>query len=107
MKIIKNTMLIVGLVALFVSYGNAHTSAIPTLQKSASQLQFNIKKGLKTAEIIKAIGIPNVITKAEDGKVSWAYDNLKTYTKEKLVTLVLNFDNKKKLQSFSYMYTSF
>jgi len=107
MKIIKNTIVIVGLLALFISYGNAYNNDIPRVQKSVSQLQFNIKKGLNTSEIIKEIGIPNVITKAKGGKVSWGYDNLKTYTKNKLVTLVLNFDNKKKLQSFSYMYTSF
>jgi len=50
-----------------------------TKQLTVGKIQYDIKKGMYSSKVIKALGSPNIITKNKDGKISWVYDKIKTY----------------------------
>ncbi|MCH9634523.1 MAG: hypothetical protein S4CHLAM7_12760 [Chlamydiae bacterium] len=40
------------------------------------EVQLKIKKGMSQAEVAKALGSPNIVTKDSDGQEAWVYDKM-------------------------------
>jgi outer membrane protein assembly factor BamE (lipoprotein component of BamABCDE complex) len=95
-------------------------------------VQKEIKKGMSGAEVAEVLGSPNIVTKDENGNETWVYDKIatevnysenqssififiggvsdrtgsKTVT-QKTLTVVIKFDDKSKVSSFSYHASKF
>jgi len=95
-------------------------------------VQKEIKKGMSGAEVAEVLGSPNIVTKDENGSETWVYDKIatevnysenqssififiggvsdrtgsKTVT-QKTLTVVIKFDDKSKVSSFSYHASKF
>ena len=57
------------------------TKAAPDLDKTQitlGKIQQTLKKGMNQADIIAAVGSPNLVTKDKNGLETWVYDKLKT-----------------------------
>ncbi|MEO0203131.1 MAG: hypothetical protein ABIL37_05380 [candidate division WOR-3 bacterium] len=90
-----------------------------------------IRVGLSGAEVIQALGSPNIITRDSKGREVWVYDRMsaeietksdakygtililgfvsertKTTKTQKTLTVIITFDNDK-VESFSYHYSKF
>lgn len=50
-----------------------------TNQLTVGKIQYNISKEMSSADVIKALGSPNIITKEKNGNMTWVYDKIKTY----------------------------
>lgn len=91
-----------------------------------------IRTGMFQAEVIEAIGSPNIITRDSQGKEVWVYDKIsaeaefssstqygtilllgfirekkEVVTTQKTLTVIIRFDDKGSVESFSYHYTKF
>lgn len=95
-------------------------------------VQKEIKKGMSGADVADVLGTPNIVTKDEDGNETWVYDKIatevnysenqssififiggvsdksgtKTVT-QKTLTVVIKFDDRSRVSSFSYHATKF
>ncbi|MCX7736181.1 MAG: outer membrane protein assembly factor BamE [Candidatus Kapabacteria bacterium] len=95
-------------------------------------VQKEIKKGMSGAEVAEVLGSPNIVTKDDNGNETWVYDKIatevnysenqssififiggvsdrsgsKTVT-QKTLTVVIKFDDRNKVSSFSYHATKF
>jgi len=95
-------------------------------------VQKEIKKGMSGAEVAEVLGSPNIVTKDENGSETWVYDKIatevnysenqssififiggvsdrtgsKTVT-QKTLTVVIKFDERSKVSSFSYHASKF
>lgn len=95
-------------------------------------VQKEIRVGLSQADVATALGSPNIVTKDSAGKETWVYDKIASEasysassaygtililgassasgaasTTQKTLTVVLKFDDAKKLESFSYHTSKF
>ena len=95
-------------------------------------VQKEIKKGMSGAEVTEALGSPNIVTKDENGMETWVYDKIATeasYSEsssgiflilggisnrsgaasvtQKTLTVVIKFNDKSKVESFSYHSSKF
>lgn len=101
-------------------------------QLTVGKVQQQITKGMSGAEVIQALGSPNIITKDENGKETWVYDKIATqanYTEnssalilflynrgtnessysvsQKTLTVVIKLNDDQKVESFSYHASNF
>jgi len=99
---------------------------------TAGLIKKEIRVGLSGADVINALGSPNIITRDSKGKEVWVYDKIyaqaewtsssqygtililgffketrKLKTSQKTLTLIITFDNEGKVESFSYHYSRF
>lgn len=104
-------------------------------QMTLGTVQKEIKIGMSQAEIIEAMGSPNMVTRDQDGNETWVYDkiateasvsgssvstglvltllvgassqNARSSTTQRTLTVVFKFDKDGKLKKFSYHATKF
>jgi outer membrane protein assembly factor BamE (lipoprotein component of BamABCDE complex) len=90
-------------------------------------VQKEIKKGMSGADVAQALGSPNVVTTDEQGREVWIYDKISTdrvqsessgygtlilfgyrgsagssSTSQQTLTIIIKFDNDKKVRDFAY-----
>ena len=90
-------------------------------------VQKEIKKGMSGAEVAAALGSPNIITTDEQGREVWIYDKISTdrvhsessgygtlilfgyrgssgssSTSQNTLTIIIKFDNDKKVRDYAY-----
>ncbi|MBM2816854.1 MAG: hypothetical protein HW421_3616 [Ignavibacteria bacterium] len=99
---------------------------------TVGKVQREIKKGMSGADVAEILGSPNIVTKDEGGDETWVYDKIATEatysqsnevmflvlygysgksgsvsTTQKTLTVVIKFDDNKKIKSFSYHASKF
>jgi len=104
--------------------------AEPRLTVAAAQT--SIKVGMSGAQVIEALGSPNMVTTDEEGREVWVYDRVSTervYSEgggvwflgiaggggasgsssstQKTLTIIVKFDKEKKVRDLAYHYSSF
>lgn len=86
-------------------------------------VQKEIKKGMSGAEVASALGSPNIVSTDDDGNEVWIYDKISssvstssTYgtliliggsnrrrnSQQKTLTVIINFDENKRVKDFKY-----
>ena len=95
-------------------------------------VQKEIRVGMSQADVASALGSPNIVTKDSSGKETWVYDKMATEasysqshgygtililgfsrdagaasTSQKTLTVVIKFDEKNLVDSFSYHASKF
>lgn len=90
-------------------------------------VQKEIKKGMSGSEVAAALGSPNIVTTDEQGREVWIYDKISTdrvqsessgygtlillgyrgsasssSTSQQTLTIIIKFDNDKKVRDFAY-----
>ncbi len=99
---------------------------------TVGKVQREITKGMSGAEVAEALGSPNIVTQDANGDETWVYDKIATeanYTKssdglflilygqsntqqtatttQKTLTVVIKFNQSKKVKEFSYHSSKF
>jgi outer membrane protein assembly factor BamE (lipoprotein component of BamABCDE complex) len=90
-------------------------------------VQKEIRKGMSGAEVIQALGSPNIVSTDEEGREVWIYDKISTdrvysegsgggtlillwgqqsagssSTSQRTLTVIIKFDHDKKVRDFAY-----
>jgi outer membrane protein assembly factor BamE (lipoprotein component of BamABCDE complex) len=90
-------------------------------------VQKNIRKGMNATEVLEAMGSPNIVTSGENGTETWVYDKIATDTvhsgsgawwfvvvsggstnsratseSQRTLTLIIKFDEQKKVTDLAY-----
>jgi outer membrane protein assembly factor BamE (lipoprotein component of BamABCDE complex) len=90
-------------------------------------VQKEIRKGMSGAEVAEALGAPNIVSTDEQGREVWIYDKISTErvysegsgygtlilvgvlgsvgassTSQQTLTIIIKFDNEKKVRDFAY-----
>jgi len=90
-------------------------------------VQREIRKGMSGAEVAEALGSPNIVSTDEQGREVWIYDKIATdrvyskgasgvlvvlllahvesgasSTSQRTLTIIIKFDNEKKVRDFAY-----
>jgi len=96
------------------------------------QIQSQITKGMGAAEVAQALGSPNIVTTDSEGREVWIYDKISTESQasesgfggglilfggsssrsqssktQKTLTVVIKFDESKRVRDFDYNYSKF
>jgi outer membrane protein assembly factor BamE (lipoprotein component of BamABCDE complex) len=99
---------------------------------TVGKVQMTIEEGMSGADVIAALGAPNIVTTDEDRNEVWVYDKLATEqaystsngglflllgavnqssgssaTSQRTLTVVIKFDSEKKVRDFSYHSSKF
>ena len=99
---------------------------------SVGKLQREIKVGMSSAEVIAALGSPNIVTTDDQRREHWVYDKISTEsvqskssgginvlilgygkssgahsTTQRTLTIIIKFDKNSKVRDFAYHNTSF
>lgn len=115
-----------------VSGTRSVTSGAKENDLTVGKVQREIKKGMTGAEVIEALGQPNIVTKDEQGRDTWVYDKIATeatYTEssnvlflvlyaqannqstatltQKTLTVVIKLNPDQKVESFTYHASKF
>lgn len=95
-------------------------------------VQSSLKEGMSQSEVISLIGSPNIVTRDSDGKDSWVYDKIYTETSslghdgnatiilagwgrnshrtvqsQKTITVIVKFDKKGFVETYTYHNSQF
>jgi outer membrane protein assembly factor BamE (lipoprotein component of BamABCDE complex) len=91
-------------------------------------VQRQIKIGMSSADVVEALGSPNVVTTDEQRREVWVYDKIATEvaasngywnlifvgqgagaasTSQRTLTIIIKFDEEKKVRDFAYHTSSF
>lgn len=90
-------------------------------------VQKNIRKGMNATEVLEAMGSPNIVTSGDNGTETWVYDKIGTdtvhsesggwwfivvagsnanssaaSTSQRTLTVIVKFDEQKKVQDLAY-----
>lgn len=131
--IIITSLLIINLYSCHTSRETGkNTGYTQEKELTVGLVQKEIKKGMSGADVAEVLGSPNIVTKDEDGNETWVYDKIasevnysdnqssififiggvsdrsgtKTVT-QKTLTVVIKFDDRNRVSSFSYHATKF
>ena len=99
---------------------------------TVGKVQAEIRIGMSGAEVAQALGSPNIVTTDEQRRETWVYDKVSTErmdastssygtllligtssdrsrssTRQRTLTIVIKFDEGKKVRDFAYNYTQF
>jgi outer membrane protein assembly factor BamE (lipoprotein component of BamABCDE complex) len=96
-------------------------------QLTVGTVQREIRKGMSGSEVIESIGSPNIVSTDEQGREVWVYDKISTdrvesdsssygtlilfgfgehsnssSTSQQTLTIIIKFDEEKKVRDFAY-----
>jgi outer membrane protein assembly factor BamE (lipoprotein component of BamABCDE complex) len=99
---------------------------------SVGKVQREIRRGMTGADVVEALGSPNVVTTDELGREVWVYDRISTETafsegsgyatalilggagragassrSQRTLTIIIKFDEAKQVRDFAYRQSSF
>lgn len=105
---------------------------IPEERLTVGKVQGEIKVGMSAAQVVELLGSPNIVTTDEKRREVWVYDKVSTdrvetskfaygtliilggssdasssSTRQRTLTIVIKFDEDKKVRDFAYNYTQF
>lgn len=106
--------------------------APPDDRLTLGKVQGEIKNGMSSAEVVQVLGSPNMVTTDEQRREVWVYDKVSTErmdasassygtllifggrsdqsrstTRQRTLTILIKFDDAKKVRDFAYNYTQF
>lgn len=133
MKSLLSFMLVIGVSGCMTAA--QHQSSLASSQEREMTLgvvQKEIRAGLSQADVAAALGSPNIVTKDSADKETWVYDKIASEASysassahgtililgassasgavsstQKTLTVVIKFDDSKKVESFSYHTSKF
>ena len=101
-------------------------------QLTLGKVQGEIKIGMSSAEVVEVLGSPNMVTTDDQRRENWVYDRVSTQrmnassssygtliifgassdeststTTQRTLTIIIKFDDDKKVRDFGYNYTQF
>ena len=104
----------------------------PKDQLTVAKVQAEIKPGMSGADVAQILGSPNIITTDDKRREVWVYDKISTdrmeasqssygtlilfggssdrghsSTRQRTLTIIIKFDEEKKVRDFAYNYTQF
>lgn len=107
-------------------------ASVPEKEMTLGVVQKEIRRGMSQAEVVSALGSPNILTKDAEGKETWVYDKIATeasYSKkggygtililgfeagsakasssQRTLTVIIKFDEKQLVENFSYHVSKF
>ncbi len=116
---------------MFFTYRANTQSDVPEKELTPAVVKKEIREGMSGAEVIQALGSPNIMTRDSRGKEVWVYDRIaaeveikkdvqygtililgfvserkKVKTAQKTLTVIITLDGDK-VESFSYHYSKF
>lgn len=128
----KSLSLLCALFLLGGCRGAPPKEAEPADQLTLGKVQGEIKVGLPSARVVEVLGSPNIITTDEQRREVWVYDKISTEhmnagtsaygtlllfggrtdesrssSRQRTLTIVIKFDEEKKVRDFAYNYTQF
>lgn len=105
---------------------------IPDERVTVGKVQGEIKVGISAAEVAEILGSPNIVTTDDKRREVWIYDKVSTdrvdtakssylgliivgtsasessgATRQRTLTIIIKYDEDKKVRDFSYNYTQF
>jgi len=113
-------------------HANQTQGALNGEKLTVAAAQKNIRVGMSGSQVIEALGSPNIISTDEEGREVWVYDKISTdqvysdsaggwflgiagggggagsrSTSQKTLTIIVKFDNEKKVRDLAYHSSSF
>ncbi len=106
---------------LFIS--GCATQRDDSQQLTVGAVQKEIKRGMSGAEVATVLGSPNIVSTDDDGNEVWIYDKIsssvstsqaygtliliggssgKRTSRQKTLTVIINFDESKRVKDFKY-----
>lgn len=129
-KILFSTVLFVLLFSGCATSGQVDVQEKSTL--TSGTVQRNIKKGMSSADVVTALGSPNIVTRDDQGKSVWVYDKVSTKvqsnsssaglwllmigassgsvsstTSQTSLTIIIKFDENDKVESYTFRQAKF
>jgi outer membrane protein assembly factor BamE (lipoprotein component of BamABCDE complex) len=129
----KRTMIVLGLCFMGGMAGCAAQRAeFPEDRLTVGRVQGEIKVGMSAARVAELLGSPNIVSTDEKRREIWIYDKVSTdrvdtssstfgtiiilggsseasssSTRQRTLTVIIKFDEDKKVRDFAYNYTQF
>ena len=129
----KRSLVSIFIAALLAAAGCASSSPEPEADKlTVGKVQGEIKVGMSAASVAEVLGSPNIITTDEKRREVWIYDKIssdsvdtkssfgggiiilggstskRSRTKtQKTLTIIIKYDEDKKVRDFAYNYSQF
>lgn len=128
----KHVWIALGLVASLVLGGCASSPQPSPKKLTVGTVQAEIKIGLDAASVAQALGSPNIVTTDEKRREVWIYDKVSSdrvdtsggvggsiiifggnwsksssSSTQRTLTIIIKFDEEKKVRDFAYNYTQF
>jgi len=129
----KHALIAFGLCCMAGVAGCAVQKAeIPEDRLTVGRVQGEIKMGMSAAQVAEILGSPNIVTTDEKRREVWIYDKVSTdrvdtsgfaygtliilggssessssSTRQRTLTVIIKFDEEKKVRDFAYNYTQF
>lgn len=129
----KRAVIVLGLCFMAGMAGCAAQKAeIQEDRLTVGKVQGEIKVGLSAARVAELLGSPNIVTTDEKRREVWIYDKISTdrvdtaessygtliilggsshanssSTRQRTLTVIIKFDEEKKVRDFAYNYTQF
>lgn len=115
-------LLVTGVLAISGCSASHHAAetqkALEGDRVTVGTVQREIRKGMSGAEVVLALGSPNIVSTDELGREVWVYDKISSdrvvssgglfistgssSTSQKTLTIVIKFDDNRKVRDFAY-----
>ena len=130
----KNTWIALGLcLSVVVSGCGGEKAEIKEDRLTVGKVQGEIKTGMAASQVAELLGSPNIVTTDEKRREVWIYDKVSTdrvdvanssfagiilvmgtkssesssSTRQRTLTIIIKYDEEKKVRDFAYNYTQF
>ncbi len=128
----KRAPIMLGLCLAVAMAGCATKAEIPEDRLTVGKVQGEIKVGMDAAKVAEVLGSPNIVTTYDKRREVWIYDKVSTdrvdsssfaygtliilggtsrdsasSTRQRTLTIIIKFDEEKKVRDFAYNYTQF
>lgn len=113
--------------------GGGGKATIPEDRLTVGKVQGEIKVGMAASQVAELLGSPNIVTTDEKRREVWIYDKVSTdrvdmanssfagiilllgtqssesssSTRQRTLTIIIKYDEEKKVRDFAYNYTQF
>ncbi len=123
---------IIGMCLILGLGGCAGKAEIPEERLTVGTVQGEIKEGMSAAQVAEILGSPNIVTTDEKRREVWIYDKVSSdrvdtsrsvfgsiiilggrsrdsssSTRQRTLTIIIKYDEEKKVRDFAYNYTQF
>ena len=131
-RVVLGVCLSLGFAAAVASCGPKQPAQIEDDRLTVGKVQGEIKVGLDAASVVEILGSPNIVTTDDKRREVWVYDKVSTdrvdqarssygtliilggssasgssSTRQRTLTIIIKFDEEKKVRDFAYNYTQF
>lgn len=119
-------------IALAACAGSPPAEPEPEDRLTVGKVQGEIKLGMSAASVVEVLGSPNIVTTDDQRREVWVYDKVSTErmdastssygtllilggstrsgrstTRQRTLTIIIKYDEEKKVRDFAYNYTQF